>query len=149
MQVLSNKKRQRGGIGMNAEDELRKKIGKENPFKVPEGYFADFTSKMMDKLPEKMQVPENARVSTWTKLKPLLYMAAMFAGIWCMMYIFSDIKSASSKNLGFNPEIADAMNDEQFVNEFMMTGNISDYDLLMEMYNEGVDASVFDSDTIN
>ena len=41
------------------------------------------------------------------------------------------------------------MNDEQFVNEFMMTGNISDYDLLMEMYNEGVDASVFDSDTIN
>ena len=133
---------------MRQENDIFDKIGRDPGFKVPDGYFEDFTKKMAAQLPEKNFTIEK-KSTLWLSIRPWVYMAAMFAGIWCMMYIFSDIKSASSKNLGFNPEIADAMNDEQFVNEFMMTGNISDYDLLMEMYNEGVDASVFDSDTIN
>ena len=39
---------------MKEEDILRKKLStKENPFKVPENYFENFTSQMMDQLPEK------------------------------------------------------------------------------------------------
>lgn len=59
------------------------------------------------------------------------------------------MKDAVSHNLGYNPEIADAMNDEKFVDDYMMLGEISYYDLLDEMYNEGVDASIFDIDSIN
>ncbi len=38
---------------MKEEDILLKKLGKENSFKVPEGYFENFTSEVMKKLPEK------------------------------------------------------------------------------------------------
>ena len=136
MQVLSNKKRQRGGIGMNAEDELRKKIGKENPFKVPEGYFADFTSKMMDKLPEKMQVPENARVSTWTKLKPLLYMAAMFVGAALIIRVASSRYESSSKNMASTDEDSVVISDEMI--DYAVAGTrMDDYSLYVYLCNAG------------
>ena len=35
------------------ETDLLKRCGTENPFTVPEGYFANFTEQLMDKLPEK------------------------------------------------------------------------------------------------
>ena len=41
---------------MKEEDILLKKIGKEHSFKVPEGYFENLTSEVMDKLPEKEKV---------------------------------------------------------------------------------------------
>lgn len=54
----------------------------QNSFQVPEGYFESLTSEIMNKLPEKEKAasePE-ASVTVWTKIKPLLYMAAMFVG---------------------------------------------------------------------
>ena len=74
-------------------------------------------------------------------------MAAMFAGVWCMIQIFADMKKANSRNLGFNPEIADAMQDEKFVDEYMLIDNISDYDLLNEIYQGGIESNIFDSDS--
>lgn len=66
---------------MKEEDNLLKKIGKENVFKVPEGYFENFTSEVMNRLPEKEKISQQEEtVGTWTKIKPLLYMAAMFVG---------------------------------------------------------------------
>lgn len=38
---------------MKEEDTLLKKIGKEHSFKVPDGYFENLTSEVMNKLPEK------------------------------------------------------------------------------------------------
>ena len=35
------------------ETDLLKRCGTENPFTVPEGYFANFTEQLMDKLPER------------------------------------------------------------------------------------------------
>ena len=66
---------------MKEEDTLLKKIGKEHSFKVPDGYFENLTSEVMNKLPEKEKVAfKEEHVSTWTRLKPLFYMAAMFIG---------------------------------------------------------------------
>ena len=42
---------------MKEEDFIRKKYGSGNPFKVPEGYFEQFTSELMSKLPEKEMKP--------------------------------------------------------------------------------------------
>lgn len=41
----------------------------------------------MENLPE-YQEQKQPNVSTWQRVKPYLYMAAMFAGIWCMMKMF-------------------------------------------------------------
>ena len=133
---------------MKQEQDILDKIGKDSGFRVPEGYFADFTKKMTESLPEKTFKKE-PKPTKWMRIRPWVYMAAMFGGIWCMMQIFADMKNAASRNLGYNPEIADAMNDEKFVDDYMMLGEISYYDLLDEMYNEGVDASIFDIDSIN
>ncbi len=66
---------------MKEEDKLLKKVGTDNPFTVPEGYFENLTSELMNKLPEQVksdfQIKEPSR---WDRVKPWAYMAAMFAG---------------------------------------------------------------------
>lgn len=82
---------------MKEEDTLMKKLGKENSFKVPEGYFENLTSEVMNKLPEKEKVTfEEEHISTWTKVKPFLYLAAMFVGAALIIRVASsDHKSAA------------------------------------------------------
>lgn len=65
---------------MKEEDKLLKKIGTENPFRVPEGYFEGFTSDLMSRLPEKEKTDVHREPTTWEKVRPWLYMAAMFIG---------------------------------------------------------------------
>lgn len=62
------------------KDELIKKYGTRNPFTVPEGYFENFPQELMSKLPEKEFTPE-PKVTTWQRIKPWIYMAAMFGGL--------------------------------------------------------------------
>lgn len=65
---------------MKEEDNLLKKIGTENPFRVPEGYFESFTSDLMSRLPEKEKTDVHREPTTWERVRPWLYMAAMFIG---------------------------------------------------------------------
>ena len=48
-------KKKRGEDYMKEEDEILRKVGTGNAFKVPEGYFENLTSEVMDKLPEQKQ----------------------------------------------------------------------------------------------
>ena len=76
---VSNKERR---TTMKEEDELLKKCGTKNPFMVPEGYFDNFSKELMNKLPEKEQTstPQET-ITTWQRIKPWIYMAAMFCGL--------------------------------------------------------------------
>lgn len=66
---------------MKEEDKLLKKVGTGNPFTVPEGYFENLTSEVMNKLPEQKKPDFQLKEPTrWDKVKPWVYMAAMFAG---------------------------------------------------------------------
>ena len=38
---------------MQEEDKILKKMGTENPFRVPDVYFENITSEVMNRLPEK------------------------------------------------------------------------------------------------
>lgn len=73
---------------MRKEDKLLEKIGREHGMKVPDGYFEQFSTQMMEKLPAYPEAPRPVILSTWQRIKPYVYMAAMFAGIWCMMKMF-------------------------------------------------------------
>lgn len=53
----------------------------KNPFKVPENYFAQFNEEIMNLLPEKEFVTPR-RVPMWDRVKPWVYMAAMFIGLY-------------------------------------------------------------------
>ncbi len=133
---------------MKEETNILNKIGKEPGFKVPQGYFDNFKKEMMSKLPEK-EIKAEPKTTTWLRLRPFVYMAAMFAGVWMMMQIFSDMKQANNKKLGFNPEIANAMSDDKFVDDLMMVGDFNEFDILNELYDEGIDADVFNIDSLN
>lgn len=78
---------------MKDDKELMARCGKESPFRTPDGYFELFHKQLMSSLPE-MEVPQAAepvRISLYAKIKPWLYMAAMFVStifvIQTLMYV--------------------------------------------------------------
>lgn len=75
---------------MKQEDDLLKKVGTKNPFKVPNNYFENFNKNIIEKFPEKNVTPEK-EITLWDKVKPWIYMAAMFAGIMLMFKMFNTI----------------------------------------------------------
>jgi len=66
---------------INEEDFLNSKMGKRNPFTVPEGYFEQLTQQVMDKIPqavttEMKPVRKPAKIAVMKRLRPWLYAAA-------------------------------------------------------------------------
>lgn len=53
----------------------------ENPFKVPEGYFENLTTQIMSNLPEQPAREPAKVVSMADRIRPWLYMAAVFVGL--------------------------------------------------------------------
>lgn len=132
---------------MKQEDStLLSKYGKDPGFKVPENYFADFNQRMTEMLPDVEITPVDAKPTMWQRVRPLIYLAAMFAGVWCMMQIFTHFTDTSSLN-GVGAVAERLINDKGNVDDFMMSGSVSEYDIInyedsVAMSNEGD----FDSD---
>jgi len=79
-------------------------IGKTDPFKVPEGYFENFAINIISKLPER-PVEKPKVISLWEKVKPWVYMAAIFVGVALIININKQRDIASiyaSKGLNLN-----------------------------------------------
>ena len=73
---------------MGKEDNILKKAGTDNPFSVPDHYFEDFSRNLMAKLPEKEPLPLTEEPTLWQRVKPWIYMAAMFCGIMLSVRVF-------------------------------------------------------------
>ena len=65
---------------MNEDKELKRLYGNKNPFKVPDGYFDHLADDIMAQLPD-TPAESPAPISLWGKMKPWIYMAAMFVGM--------------------------------------------------------------------
>ena len=115
---------------MKHEDStILKKYGKDPGFKVPENYFEDFNKRMADMLPDVEITPVDVKPTMWQRIKPLVYMAAMFAGVWCMMQVFSHFTDTSSLQ-GVQAVAEKLQDDKSNVDDFIMSGSVSDYDIL-------------------
>ena len=66
---------------MKSEDYNLNNIPKENPFHVPEGYMEGLTARIMKQIPKEEPQIEHPDVSLMDKIRPILYLAAMFAGL--------------------------------------------------------------------
>ena len=118
-------------IGVMKQDDstILKKYGKDPGFKVPENYFDDFNKRMAQMLPEVEITPVDVKPTMWQRIRPIVYMAAMFAGVWCMMQVFSNF--TASNNLDSVRAVAEKMQDDKNnVEEFIMSNGVSDYDIL-------------------
>ena len=79
-------------------DEYNKQLGeikKENPFKVPDGYFENLTSQIMSNLPETK--PATKAATIWGRVKPWAYVAAMFAVVALAANVFIGSQGRSSE----------------------------------------------------
>ncbi|MCH5319755.1 MAG: hypothetical protein J1E38_08630 [Paramuribaculum sp.] len=130
------------------ENEILEKAGHDDGMTVPEGYFDDFTAKMSSMLPEreweKLDYQERIMPrSFWQKVRPYVYMAAMFMGVWCMMKMFNLMKSPEDVMVpGNNPVLAEALNDDSFMSDYYVY-DVDETDILEQLYDEGVETTAF------
>ena len=108
---------------------------------VPDGYFEDFSVRMASQLPfrEELDVPIAQQKATkgngWLRLRPYVYMAAMFAGAWCLLKMFALMSPGSNDiNIERYPSLSLALqNDEQFIDEYIIDC-VSQFDVVEESY---------------
>lgn len=66
---------------MEKEQNNLDRLKGKNPFTVPNGYMEDLTTNIMSQLPDKPRVEEAKKISMMDRVRPWLYMAAVFAGL--------------------------------------------------------------------
>ena len=111
---------------MEEENRILKKVGTRNPFNVPEGYFEGFTQELMDKLPEKEFISYQ-EPTLWQRVKPWIYMTAMFCGIMLSVKVF--VGNPEKEEIpGISHIDADEITDEEWV-IIIDRSKISGYDL--------------------
>lgn len=120
---------------MNKEERFTLKTQRKCPYKMPDGYFDSFCESMMNSLPEYPEKPKPVKLSTWQRMKPYVYLAAMFAGIWCMMKVFHSVSLDSKISIDNPPEqVTLALNDANTYDYFATSfNNTSDFELEEEV----------------
>lgn len=121
---------------MKQTDDILTKIDRRTGMTVPDGYFEDFNRRMADMLPQQEWENKPAPRPLRVKLRPYLYMAAMFAGVWLMLHAVNIIKPSGEKSMMSDPVIAQAMDDDSFMADYYM-GEFDDYDIVNEMIDNG------------
>lgn len=76
---------------MKKDRNIKERIGNQNPFDVPTGYFEHLSEQIMSRLPERESETyfDVKEVSLWGRFKPWIYMAAMFIGAALIIRIAS------------------------------------------------------------
>ena len=107
---------------MKTDNDILSRIGKHDGMTVPEGFFDDFAKHMEE----------------WNRIRPYVYMAAMFAGIWCMLKMFT-LMAPGNVDLSVenNPMLTEALGDENFVYDYIVD-DITDREIFDEMFDDSI-----------
>lgn len=104
---------------------------------VPDGYFASFAENMAAMLPERPELQPDALDAKprtmWERVRPYVYMAAMFAGIWLMLQMFVSFDPGRSlAPVDDNPVLAEALSNDDFVFDYIYP-DIDERDIVDDM----------------
>lgn len=112
----------------------------KNPFKVPENYFAQFNEEIMNRLPEKeIIVPKP--VPMWDKMKPWIYLAAMFIGAYFIIIFLKQVPG--SDNIDGN-QVATQQTLSDNVENYWSTVQITEEEFYQYLEEQLIDDSYFD-----
>ncbi len=133
----------------NDELNLKKTVGNRNPFRVPEGYFEQFTEQLMQQLPEReqpvakqveiaQQQPVSQSRAHRTQLRPWFYAAACtaLALMLGVSYYFMQSPATSSEPAPI-AAVAPTIPDNSYIEEaadYAMLDNTEIYACLSESY---------------
>lgn len=126
---------------MDNRKDILTQIDHNDGIRVPENYFEDFAVRMARELPDRPELAAPAVTvprTRWQRLRPYVYMAAMFAGIWCMLKLFTIITGPASSTLENNPIVAEALENETFVNDYVID-DLNQWDVYDDMMEDGID----------
>lgn len=128
---------------MKKNSDILIKAARRDGMTVPEGFFEDFAAKMSASLPvrpeaesatERMISPK----TVWDRIRPYVYMAAMFAGIWCMLKMFTLMNPADvDLSIEGNRIMTEALGDDNFVYDYIID-DINDRELFEEMWDDSI-----------
>ena len=112
---------------MKEEDNILKKVGTENAFHVPEGYFENLTSEIMNRLPEKEKlIAVQTEPTMWQKVRPWLYMTAMFIGAALIIRVASSDRTPAATDRMAADETETEM---EYINMAVDNSMLDDYSL--------------------
>ncbi len=116
---------------MKQDNDILTKCGNRRPFSVPDNYFDGLDARIMNALPQRAGSMPEQSVTTWMKLRPYLYMAAAFAGLYFGIGLFagqkdkSGVPDSTTDITVYSDEYIDSFLDESMVSDYMI------YDLLV------------------
>lgn len=112
---------------MNEEQYLRERMSGKNPFRVPEGYFDDFASRVMTSLPERDGKP----VAKHVTLRPWMYAAAtLIVALFSVAVYFTRVSSGEEPQQASATIISESYMDEAA--DYAMIDNTEIYACLAE-----------------
>ncbi len=117
---------------MKQNSDILTECGRRRPFTVPEDYFEGLDRRIMDALPPCSDNAVQQPVTAWMKIRPYLYMAAAFAGMYFVLGLFAGGHGSVGANddadgcTVYSDEYIDSFLDESMVSDFVI------YDLLVD-----------------
>ncbi len=127
---------------MKTTESILDKAGRRDGMTVPEGFFGEFVGRMSSSLPVRPEAETPVRIippkTMWERLRPYVYLAAMFAGIWCMLKMFTLMNPANvDLSIDKNHILTEALGDDNFVYDYIID-DINDRELFEEMYDDSI-----------
>ena len=124
---------------MKEEDNILKKVGKENIFRVPDGYFENLTSEVMSRLPEKETPAIIKREPTkWERFKPWVYMTAMFVGAALIIRVASTDRTPVNNRIAMDEPETEVFSDE-YISAVLDNSVLDDYSLYVYLTDAGAE----------
>ena len=125
---------------MKEDTELKNRLGNENPFKVPEGYFENIVPEIMKQLPE-AKVQESSEISMWEKVKPWVYMVAMFCGLMFGLRVMMMDKPLSRDTVSSNVSMTDSVQGipDEYIDPILDQAMMDDYTLYMYLTDADIE----------
>lgn len=123
---------------------LAETMGRHDGMTVPEGYFSDFQARMESMLPEHKIVERPVNRTRWQIVRPYVYLAAMFAGIWCMLQMFHMMGGGGQGVVSpdTNPVLAEAISDDTFMDDYYCM-DVDELDFMDDLYASGLELNNF------
>ena len=116
------------------EKDLMARCGKKTSFELPEGYFEQFHDRLMNNLPEPeaMRTAPAAPVSLMTRVRPWLYMAALFVST---IFVVQGLMYVQENRIADTTLVAEDIYTEE-ADHFMSSSLYNEYALYSYLTNE-------------
>lgn len=124
------------------KSDILTRINRRDGMTVPDGFFESFAERMASELPSRPEAeisPVASHPKTlWGSIRPYVYMAAMFAGIWCMLKMFTMMNPGGvDLSVDNNRILTEALSDENFVLDYIID-DVNERELFDEMYDDSI-----------